>query len=83
MAVCPFWMKTEFFDRAVIDQEKPIIKKYVAMYDPKLVVMRAWRDAKRGKDVSKFGFIARAQMALTKILPHSLVMDIWLQQQKL
>ena len=47
------------------------------------IVARAWRDAKRGKDVSKFGFIARAQMALVKILPHGLIMDIWLSQQKL
>ena len=30
-----------------------------------------------------FGFIARAQMALVKLLPHGLVMDIWLSQQKL
>lgn len=53
------------------------------MYEPQQIVARAWRDAKRGKDVSKFGFIARAQMALVKILPHSLIMDIWLSQQKL
>lgn len=83
MAVCPFWTKTEFFDRAVVDAEQPVVKKYAAMYEPKQIVMRAWRDARRGKDVSSFGFIARAQMALVKILPHSLVMDIWLGQQKL
>ena len=83
MAVCPFWTKTEFFDHAVIDGEKPVVKKYAAMYEPQQIVARAWRDAKRGKDVSKFGFIARAQMALVKILPHSLIMDIWLSQQKL
>lgn len=53
------------------------------MYEPQQIVARAWRDAKRGKDVSKFGFIARAQMALVKILPHGLIMDIWLSQQKL
>ena len=83
MAVCPFWTKTEFFDHAVIDGEKPVVKKYAAMYEPQQIVARAWRDAKRGKDVSKFGFIARAQMALVKILPHGLIMDIWLSQQKL
>ena len=83
MAVCPFWTKTEFFDRAVVDAEKPVVKKYAAMYEPQQIVHRAWRDAKRGKDVSSFGFIARAQMALVKLLPHSLIMDIWLSQQKL
>lgn len=44
---------------------------------------RAWRDAKRGKDVSKFGFVARAQAGLCKLLPHSLIMTIWQKQQKL
>lgn len=82
-AVCPFWTKTEFFDRAVKKDEKAVVKKYVAMYDTKDVVKRAYRDAKRGKDVSKYGFKARAQMFLTKILPHSLVMSIWQRQQKL
>ena len=53
------------------------------MFEPQQIVARAWRDAKRGKDVSKYGFVARLQMALVKILPHGLVMDIWLSQQKL
>ena len=83
MAVCPFWTKTAFFDRAVVSEEKPVVKKYVAMYDPEDIVTRAWRDAGRGKDVSKYGFIARFQAALTKILPHSLVMDVWMAQQGL
>lgn len=83
MAVCPFWTKTAFFDRAVVSEEKPVVKKYVAMYDPEDIVTRAWRDAKRGKDVSKYGFIARVQAGLAKILPHSLVMSVWMAQQDL
>ena len=53
--------------------------------DQKAIALAAAKalDAKRGKDVSKYGFVARAQMALVKILPHGLVMDIWLSQQKL
>ena len=82
-AVCPFWTKTEFFDRAINSDEPPVVKKYVAMYEPDQIVFRAWRDAKRGRDVSRFGFIARAQSLLTKIVPHSLVMDIWMGQQDL
>mgnify|MGYP007010876428 FL=1 len=66
-----------------MNEEKPVVKKYAAMYEPQQIVARAWRDAKRGKDVSKYGFVARLQMALVKILPHGLVMDIWLSQQKL
>ena len=60
-----------------------VVKKYVAMYEPEQLVQRAWRDARRGKDVSQFGFVARFQTALTKLLPHSLVMDVWMRQQKL
>lgn len=82
-AVCPFWTKTEFFNRAINADEAPVVKKYVAMYEPDQIVFRAWRDAKRGKDVSRYGFIARAQSLLTKIVPHSLVMDIWMNQQSL
>ena len=83
MAVCPFWTKTAFFDRAIREGEHPIVKKYVAMYDVEDIVTRTWRDAKRGKDVCKYGFIARAQAGLAKILPHSLVMDVWMKQQEL
>ena len=82
-AVCPFWTKTEFFDRAVKTDEKAVVKKYVAMYDAKDIVKRAYKDAKKKKDVSKFGFIARFQTFLAKILPHSFVMSYWLKQQKL
>ena len=81
-AVCPFWTKTEFFGRA-IEEGEPVVKKYIAMYEPDQIVMRAWRDAKRGKDVSRFGFKARTQSLLTKIVPHSIVMDVWMGQQKL
>ncbi len=83
MAVCPFWTKTEFFQRAV-DLEKPaVVKKYIAMYEPEKIVDRAWTDLKKGKDVSKYGFKARVQAALCKILPHKLVMSVWMKQQKL
>lgn len=82
-AVCPFWTKTEFFDRAIDDNKQKVVKKYVAMYEPSQIVSRAWRDMKKGKDVSKYGFKARFQMGLVKILPHSLVMTSWMKQQGL
>ena len=83
MALCPFWTRTAFFDRATGDGGESVVKKYVAMYEPEQLVQRAWRDAKRGKDVSQYGFVARFQAGLTKLLPHSLVMDVWMRQQKL
>ena len=82
-AVCPFWTKTEFFNRAIAAEKDPVVKKYVAMYEPDQIVTRAWRDMKKGKDVSMYGFIARGQVLLTKLLPHKLVMSVWQNQQKL
>ncbi len=83
MAVCPFWTKTNFFDRAIDETEERVVKKYIAMYTPEQIVERAWRDMKRGKDVSMYGFKARAQGLMVKLLPHSLVMSVWMKQQDL
>lgn len=82
-AVCPFWTKTEFFDRSIDKEKDAVVKKYVAMYLPEQIVKRAWRDVKKGKDVSMFGLTARTQTLLAKILPHSFVMSYWMNQQKL
>lgn len=79
MAVCPGWVKTDFFDRAVTDNT---ITYYNRFYTPEQVITRALRDMKRGKDVSICGSAVRAQVRLTKLLPHSLVMKIWCKQQK-
>lgn len=85
-ALCPFWTKTAFFDRAITKtdaRQEPVVKYYAAMYEPEKIVRRALRDVARGKDVSQYGFIARTQAILCKILPHSLIMSVWMRQQKL
>lgn len=79
MAVCPGWVRTEFFDRAVRDDT---ITYYNRFFTPEQVVTRALRDMKKGKDVSVCGASIRAQVRLTKLLPHRLVMKIWCRQQK-
>ena len=81
--VCPFWTMTEFFDRAIPKDREPVVKSYAAMYKAEDVVARAWKDAKAGKEVCRFGFIARAQSLLAKLLPHSFIMNVWMRQQKL
>lgn len=81
MTVCPFWTKTKFFDRAV--SENKVVKKYVAMYESIDNVNKAWKDLKKKKDVSQYGFIARSQVVLSKIIPHRIIMKIWLKQQDL
>ena len=83
MAVCPFWTKTEFFDRAIKPDEDAVVKKYIAMYEPKQIVGRALSDYKKGKAVSLFGFMTKAQLLLVKISPVPMVMKIWKSQQKL
>ncbi|MEG1499779.1 MAG: SDR family NAD(P)-dependent oxidoreductase [Clostridia bacterium] len=80
--VCPYWTKTQFFKRAVNPQNNTI-KKYVVMYDPQKVISKALKDAKKRKELSIYGFIARSQVRLVKMFPHKLVMKIWTSQQKL
>ena len=80
MAVCPGWVKTEFFDRAVTDDS--VITYYNRFYTPDQVVKRAFHDMDKHRDVSICGAAVRNQVFLTKLLPHRLVMKIWLRQQK-
>ncbi len=80
MAVCPFWVKTEFFDRAKTDDT---ISYYSHMYEAADVVKQAIKDMKKGKDVSIHGSAARWQVRGVKLLPHKLVMKIWCRQQKI
>ena len=80
MAVCPGWVKTEFFDRAVI--KEGVITYFNQYFTAEQVVKRAMKDMKKGKDVSVCGPKIRAQVLLTKLLHHKAVMRIWMWQQK-
>ena len=79
MAVCPFWTKTEFFDRAVCDDTVTYFARYTTACE---VVTRALRDMEKGKDVSVCGARNRLQVLACKLLPHRLVMKVWCKQQK-
>ena len=84
LAVTPYWTKTKFFDRAIDDNKKKVVIKYVAMYEAKDVMAKAIKDLYNSKkDISCYGFKNRGQKLLTKILPHNFVMNFWLNQQKL
>ena len=84
MAVCPFWTKTDFFNRAIDKNTETVVKKYAAMYMPSQIVGKAYRDIKnKNKDVSMYGFVANIQTLATKLLPHKVIMSIWQSQQKL
>lgn len=80
-ALCPYWTRTEFFDVAGNRDSKDRVTYFNAMYEPAEVVERGWRDLLKGRDLSTYGFVARVQIALVKLLPHRLVMHIWCRQQ--
>lgn len=80
--VCPYWTKTKFFDRAV-NKKNEVVKKYVVMYSSEKVARKAFVDATKRKKLSMFGFVSKAQVFLTKLLPASFVQKVWLKQQKI
>lgn len=80
MAICPGWVKTEFFNHAVTDNT---IKYYAKYYTSEQVVTRAIKDMKKGKDVSVCGHSIRRARFLAWLLPTKMVMKIWCNQQKL
>ena len=80
-AVCPFWTKSKFFDRAG-QTENNVVIKFAAMYEPKEVVNKAYKDIMRGKDISICGATARAQVRMVRLVPTTMVMNTWVKQQK-
>ena len=83
MAVNPGWVKTEFFNHAFQTNEDGEVQYFNRLYEAKDVVATGLKDLYRTKkQVSIHGFQVKAQVLLVKILPHSLVMKIWLNQQK-
>lgn len=80
MAVCPFWTRTEFFDRAA--EQNDVVVHFGQFFTPAQVVKRALRDMRRGKDLSVCGGFVRLKALGTKLLPARLTMWIWRKQQK-
>ena len=82
MSVNPGWVKTEFFDHAT-KSSNDAITYFNVMYDAKDVIKTAIHDLYHTKkDVSIHGFRIKAQVLLVKLLPHKIVMNIWMKQQK-
>ena len=79
MAVCPGWIRTEFFDHAVTDDT---ICYYNRFYPPEPVIKKALKDMKKGKLTSVLGFPERMQARAVKLLPVKMVMDTRCKQQK-
>ena len=81
MAMNPAWVRTEFFDHAMPTNDRVRYFNYV--YDPDTVVATGLRHLyKTRKDVSVHGLPVKLQVLAVKLVPHSMVMNIWLNQQK-
>ena len=81
MAMNPGWVKTEFFNHALQTNNK--VQYYNHLWEAKDVVATGLKDLyKTKKDVSVHGFPVRMQVRAVKLLPHSMVMSTWLNQQK-
>lgn len=82
MAVNPGWVRTEFFDRAT-QTSNSAVTYFNKLYEASDVMSTALHDLYRTKkDVSIHGLLIRWQVRLVKLLPDSMVMNIWLKQQK-
>lgn len=82
MTLNPGWVKTEFFDHA-FQTNRSQVQNFSPLYEADYVVAKGLRALYRSrKDVCVPGLPVRAQTWLVKLLPHKLVMQIWLAQQK-
>ena len=83
MAMNPGWVKTEFFNHAVQTNSDDEVQYYNYLWEAKDVVATGLKDLYRTKkDYSIHGFPIRMQVRLVKLLPHNIVMNTWLSQQK-
>ena len=83
MAMNPGWVKTEFFSHAFETNGGGEVQYFNRLYEARDCVATGLRDLYRSKkDYSIHGLPVKAQAALVKLVPHRIVMDIWLNQQK-
>ena len=83
MAMNPGWVKTEFFNHAFQTNDAGEVQYFDRLYEAKDCVRTGLKDLYRSKkDYSVHGLPVKVQVAMVKIVPHSLVMKIWLNQQK-
>ncbi len=82
MSMNPGWVKTEFFNHALQTNDGKV-QYYNRLYEAADVVKTGLKDLyKTKKDVSIHGFPVKVQVFFVKLLPHSMVMNTWLNQQK-
>ena len=82
MAMNPGWVKTEFFQHACRTNSGQV-QYFDRLYEAEDVVRTGLKDLyKTKKEYSVHGFPTRMQVRLVKLLPHNIVMKVWMNQQK-
>ena len=83
MAMNPGWVKTEFFNHAFQTNGDNEVQFFDRLYEARDCVATGLKDLyKTKKDYSIHGLPVQLQVLGVKIIPHSIVMKIWLNQQK-
>lgn len=82
MALNPGWVRTEFFNHATQTNDGKV-QYYDRLYEADFCVGYGLKCLYRTKkDYAVPGFFTRMQVRLVKLLPHGMVMNTWLNQQK-
>ncbi len=79
-AVCPGWMRTALYQRAIIGADKTV-NNFFGMAEPAKVAAKALRDARRSRDMSVYGAYVKASHIAAKLLPQKVMMKLWMAQQ--
>lgn len=83
MAMNPAWVRTEFFDHAFQTNSGNEVQYFNYIYEAKDCVATGLRDLYRSKkDYSIHGLPVKLQVLGVKLMPHGIVMNIWMKQQK-
>jgi short-subunit dehydrogenase len=77
--LCPGYVDTEFFEVAAKSEDPEACTNFSPLYPVDMVVKKALADARRGKDMSVPGANVKMMRLLAKLLPHSLVMQVWMK----
>lgn len=73
-AACPSWVDTDLLNKEINGKKV----KFPGMVSAERVAQQAVKDAKKGKDVSICSFYVKCQHLNVKLLPHKIVMKMWL-----
>lgn len=74
-AASPSWVDTNMLTKEVNGKKV----RFHGIVSPKTVAQKAIRDAKKGKDVSVCSLYVKCQRLNVKLIPHKLVMKIWMR----